>query len=136
MAPKTLTTDFLIIGAGPAGASLACFLASHSLTGILLSSAPGTAATPRAHITNPPALEALRDCDAGIYDECVRLGTAGEAIKHYRFVESLAGEEFARNIGWGLGERMGEYKVRANLGSRDTRGICGRWAVTDMKTRL
>ena len=26
---ETLTTDLLIVGAGPAGASLACFLASH-----------------------------------------------------------------------------------------------------------
>jgi glycine/D-amino acid oxidase-like deaminating enzyme len=111
MASKTLTMDFLIVGAGPAGASLACFLASHSLTGILISSGPGTASTPRAHITNPPALEALRDCDSSIYDECVRLGNAGEAIKHYRFVETMAGEELARNVGWGLGERKGEYEV-------------------------
>lgn len=109
--PVNLETDFLIVGAGPAGASLACFLASHSLTGILLSSAPGTAFTPRAHLTNPPALEALRDCDPFIYDECVRLGTAGDAIKHYRFCETMAGEEYARNIAWGQGARKGEYEA-------------------------
>lgn len=28
-ASTTISTDILIIGAGPAGASLACFLASH-----------------------------------------------------------------------------------------------------------
>lgn len=27
--PKPVETEFLIVGAGPAGASLACFLASH-----------------------------------------------------------------------------------------------------------
>ncbi|KAJ5464808.1 FAD binding domain-containing protein [Penicillium daleae] len=49
-------TEFLIAGAGPAGASLACFLGSHGLKGIMISSAPGTANTPRAHITNMAAL--------------------------------------------------------------------------------
>ncbi|GAB1202517.1 hypothetical protein APSETT445_001134 [Aspergillus pseudonomiae] len=49
-------TEFLIVGAGPAGAALACFLGSHGLKGIMISSAPGTANTPRAHITNMAAL--------------------------------------------------------------------------------
>jgi hypothetical protein len=90
-------TNFLVIGAGPAGASLACFLASYGellraaalqdlylssamitrrfvtitsltynrlttfchipgLKGIMVSTAPGTADTPRAHITNMAAL--------------------------------------------------------------------------------
>lgn len=65
-------TDFLIAGAGPAGASLACFLTSYGecraeaqyrqkidvlgLRGIMISGAPGTAHTPRAHITNMAAM--------------------------------------------------------------------------------
>ena len=48
--------DMLIIGTGPAGASLACFLASHGLTGLIVSQAPSSAETPRAHITNMAAL--------------------------------------------------------------------------------
>lgn len=73
-----LETDMLIIGAGPAGASLACFLASYGsfsvrfilnlglpcadtylylgLKGIMISASPSTADTPRAHITNMAAL--------------------------------------------------------------------------------
>lgn len=66
-------TEFLIAGAGPAGASLACFLTSYGifnglviassrtnkcplgLKRIMVSAAPGTANTPRAHITNMAA---------------------------------------------------------------------------------
>lgn len=54
---RTVATDFLIVGAGPAGASLACFLGRLGLKGILISAANGPAKTPRAHLTNPPALE-------------------------------------------------------------------------------
>lgn len=54
-----LETEFLIIGAGPSGASLACFLASYGIKGIVVSAAPGTANTPRAHITNMAALGRL-----------------------------------------------------------------------------
>jgi 2-polyprenyl-6-methoxyphenol hydroxylase-like FAD-dependent oxidoreductase len=57
---RIVETPFLIVGAGPAGASLACFLASHGLTGIMLSAASGTSDTPRAHITNMAAMECLR----------------------------------------------------------------------------
>ena len=68
----TVETELLIVGAGPAGASLACFLASHGMlharlrilltsgrTGIMIAAAPGTAQTPRAHITNMAALGKL-----------------------------------------------------------------------------
>lgn len=75
MAIPIVETDFLIVGAGPAGASLACFLGQNGedvvsmfsfstllltlvlgLNGITISSAPGTADTPRAHVVNPFAV--------------------------------------------------------------------------------
>lgn len=105
MAGNTIETDFLIIGAGPAGASLACFLARHNLTGILISSASGPARTPRAHLTNSAALECLRDLDLSMYDECVRLGNTGDAIAHYRWCENMAREEYARVYAWGTGRK-------------------------------
>jgi hypothetical protein len=68
-------TDCLIVGAGPAGASLACFLVNYGelngpalarkrltrvpLEGVkvmLISDAPGTTATPRAHLLNMAGL--------------------------------------------------------------------------------
>lgn len=78
-----IETPFLIIGAGPAGASLACFLASYGLKGIVVAAAPGTAKEPRAHITNPAALECLRDI--GLEEEAVRNGTSGECMVHTRW---------------------------------------------------
>lgn len=107
--PTTITTDYLIIGAGPAGASLACFLARSSLTGILLSSSPGPARTPRAHLVNASALECLRDLDTSLYAECLALGTRGAPIAHYRWCETMAGTEYARVRAWGA-ERPTEYE--------------------------
>lgn len=59
MLENSCETDILVVGAGPAGASLACFLASHGLRGIMISASHGTADTPRAHITNMAALGTL-----------------------------------------------------------------------------
>lgn len=67
-----IKTDFLIIGAGPAGGTLGCFLGSHGkarnplecwhpanqllgLKGVIISASPSTANTPRAHIINAAA---------------------------------------------------------------------------------
>jgi 2-polyprenyl-6-methoxyphenol hydroxylase-like FAD-dependent oxidoreductase len=72
-------TPFLIIGAGPAGASLACFLPSHGLAGITLSAAPGTSDTPRAHITNMAAMECLRDI--GLEEEYVIAATKDDCME-------------------------------------------------------
>ncbi|KAF2654359.1 hypothetical protein K491DRAFT_693891 [Lophiostoma macrostomum CBS 122681] len=106
---KSINTDLLVVGAGPAGASLACFLARYGLEGIMISAAPGTADTPRAHINNMAAMECLRDI--GVYEECLRLGNMGERIKHYRWCETMAGEEYARNYSWGNGDRLGDYEM-------------------------
>ncbi|KAJ5970240.1 uncharacterized protein N7479_000158 [Penicillium vulpinum] len=104
-------TEFLIVGAGPAGAALACFLGSHGFKGIMISSASGTANTPRAHITNMAALECLRDI--GLYEELERLGSTGEEhMQHTRWCHSMAGEEYARIHSWGNDpRRKGEYKL-------------------------
>jgi thioredoxin reductase len=75
MDTEIIETDLLIVGAGPAGAALACFLASYGIslgnscsspalmltnptgrTGIMIAAAPSCAETPRAHITNMAAL--------------------------------------------------------------------------------
>jgi hypothetical protein len=69
-----IETDCLIIGAGPAGASLACFLINYGMAGkthqaspnqltylpgvrvLMISDAKGTSATPRAHLINMAGL--------------------------------------------------------------------------------
>ncbi|KAL9079888.1 MAG: hypothetical protein Q9157_001290 [Trypethelium eluteriae] len=50
-----IQTDVLIVGAGPAAASLACFLGYHGITGVMISSNSTTALQPRAHFTNSAA---------------------------------------------------------------------------------
>ncbi|KAF2172471.1 hypothetical protein M409DRAFT_17704 [Zasmidium cellare ATCC 36951] len=106
--PNEISTTFLIIGAGPAGASLGCFLASYNLTGLIISAAPGTAKEPRAHITNAAALECLRDL--GLEEEVRRHATPGENMMHTRWCRSMAGEEYARIHSWGnQPHRKGDY---------------------------
>ncbi|KAK3683005.1 FAD binding domain-containing protein [Podospora appendiculata] len=104
-----IKTDLLIVGAGPAGASLACFLGAHGRTGIIIASAPGTADTPRAHITNMAALECLRDI--GLEKECTDVATHSSHMEHTRWCRSMAGEEFARAHSWGHDpKRKGQYQ--------------------------
>lgn len=104
----TIETPFLIAGAGPAGASLACFLAQHGLTGIMIAKAPGTSKEPRAHITNPAALECMRDID--LEEECHKNSTTGDCMTHTRWCRTMAGEEWARIHSWGnQPDRQGEY---------------------------
>ncbi|KAK7206986.1 FAD binding domain protein [Myxozyma melibiosi] len=106
---STVHTDFLVVGAGPAGAALACFLGSYGITGLMISAAPGTANTPRAHITNMAALDCLRDI--GLDSEFEALSCKGEQFMiHTRWCNSMAGEEYARIYSWGNDPaRKGEY---------------------------
>jgi FAD binding domain len=66
-----IETEYLIVGAGPAGAALACFLGQNGMAqkylkleilfdnkyigakGIVISKTSGSADTPRAHLVNP-----------------------------------------------------------------------------------
>ena len=72
-APYAVEVDVLIVGAGPTGAALACFLGSHGMvyetigldrnadvdhpgiTGMMVSDAPCASDTPRANYTNMAA---------------------------------------------------------------------------------
>ncbi|KAB5511451.1 FAD-binding monooxygenase, partial [Coniochaeta sp. 2T2.1] len=107
MENKILETDFLIVGAGPAGASLACFLGKDGLKGLMISSAPSTAHTPRAHIINQPAMECIRDLDPNLEKELLRVGITGEEKSHTRWCDTMAGREFGRIDSWGAGAKRG-----------------------------
>lgn len=103
-----IDTPYLIVGAGPAGASLACFLAEYGLKGMVVVRAPGVSKEPRAHITNPGALECMRDID--LENDCLRNATPGDCMTHTRWCRTMAGEEMARIHSWGnQPHRGGEY---------------------------
>jgi 2-polyprenyl-6-methoxyphenol hydroxylase-like FAD-dependent oxidoreductase len=105
-----MATDFLIVGAGPAGASLACFMASHGLTGIIVCQDPSSADTPRAHIHNMAANDCLRDI--GLDEQCYRLGTGKDNMLHTRWSHSMVGREYARIYSWGNDpKRKGDYEM-------------------------
>jgi 2,4-dichlorophenol 6-monooxygenase len=104
----TVVTDVLIVGAGPAGASAAVFLGRLGVRCLVVSKHRGTSETPRAHITNQRAMEALRD--AGLEPSCMALASPAESIGHTFFLRSMLGEEIARVPAWGNDpERMGDY---------------------------
>lgn len=65
----------------------------------MIGAAPGTAATPRAHITNMAGQETLRDI--GLEEEAFEAATKNENMAHTRWCYTMAGEEFARIYSWG-----------------------------------
>ncbi|KAF7539563.1 hypothetical protein G7054_g2077 [Neopestalotiopsis clavispora] len=98
---KIVETPFLIIGAGPAGASLACFLSRppNPQTGIIISASSTTSSTPRAHITNAATLECLRDID--LEDTCVKSAFVDDYMAHVRWCHDMMGEEYGRVYAFG-----------------------------------
>ncbi|KAJ9132452.1 FAD binding domain-containing protein [Pleurostoma richardsiae] len=103
-------TEFLVVGCGPAGASLACFLSSYGLKGVVVGAAPGTANTPRAHITNMAALECLRDI--GLDRDVEQVSSKGHCMIHTRWCHSMAGAEYGRIYSWGNDpKRKGDYEM-------------------------
>ncbi len=92
--PADFTTDVLIIGAGPAGASLACFLARHQISATVISMDPSTTVEPRAHLINAATVECLRDI--GLEEECRQSAIPYTEMPYIRFSKSLTGEEFWR----------------------------------------
>ncbi|KAI0201232.1 FAD binding domain-containing protein [Astrocystis sublimbata] len=96
---ESINVDFLVVGAGPAGASLAAFMAQNGLKGVVIARAPGTADTPRAHVFNPFALETLRDI--GLEEDAIGHATRGEMFQSMRWVRSMVGTEYGKVQAWG-----------------------------------
>lgn len=89
----------LIIGAGPAGATLALHLGKQGVKSVFISRHRGTANTPRAHIFNQRAMEVLRD--AGVEDKARAAASDAYDMQHTSWSNTLSGEEYGRMWAWG-----------------------------------
>jgi 2,4-dichlorophenol 6-monooxygenase len=96
-----ITTDVLIIGTGPAGASTAALLSSYGIQNMVVNRYRWLANTPRAHITNQRTMEVLRDLGQDVEAEAYMHATEQDLMGENVFCESLAGEEIGRMKSWG-----------------------------------
>jgi 2,4-dichlorophenol 6-monooxygenase len=96
---EIIETDVVIVGSGPAGASMALALSRLGVKNIMLTKYRWTANTPRAHITNQRSMEFFREL--GIEDQVNAEATPHHMIGDTVFCTSIAGEELGRILTWG-----------------------------------
>ncbi|MFB7757816.1 FAD-dependent oxidoreductase [Streptomyces sp. NPDC056121] len=105
-----VTTDVVVVGSGPAGASAALLLATLGVDTIMITKYRWTANTPRAHITNQRAMEVFRD--VGIEDQVLADATEHSLVGDTVFCTSIAGEEIGRIHTWGTRpDREADYRL-------------------------
>ena len=105
-----VTTDVVVVGSGPAGATAALLLATLGVDNIMITKYRWTANTPRAHITNQRAMEVFRDL--GIEEQVLADATDHALVGDTVFCTSIAGEEIGRIRTWGTRpDREADYQL-------------------------
>ncbi|MGK8201591.1 FAD-dependent monooxygenase [Burkholderia cepacia] len=100
---RQIRVPVLVVGAGPAGLTTAALLAKYGVDVLAITRYPGTAHSPRAHITNQRTVEVFRDL--GIEERVRALATPNELMTNNVWATSFAGREIARLQTWGTGTR-------------------------------
>lgn len=107
---KQIRVPVFVVGAGPAGLTTAALLAKYGVDVLAVTRYPGTAHSPRAHITNQRTVEVFRDL--GIEERVRALATPCELMSNNVWATSFAGVELARLQTWGTGEkRRADYEM-------------------------
>ena len=107
---RTLEVPVLVVGAGPTGLTTTALLRQHGIDTLTITRYPGTANSPRAHITNQRTMEVFRDL--GIEDRVMGAATPNELMGNNVWATSFAGTEIARLQTWGSGpERHADYEL-------------------------
>ncbi|CAE6822156.1 FAD-dependent monooxygenase [Paraburkholderia domus] len=107
---RQIRVPVFVVGAGPAGLTAAALLAKYGVEVLAITRYPGTAHSPRAHITNQRTVEVFRDL--GIEDRVQALATSNELMSNNVWATSFAGTEIARLQTWGTGvKRKSDYET-------------------------
>ena len=107
---RQIRVPVFVVGAGPAGLTTAALLAKYGVEVLAITRYPGTAHSPRAHITNQRTVEVFRDL--GIEDRVKALAIPCELMSNNVWATSFAGVELARLQTWGTGEkRRPDYEM-------------------------
>lgn len=118
----TITTDVLVVGAGPTGLTATNILAQAGIEAITVSRYPGTAHTPRAHITNARTMEVFRDL--GIEERIQKVGYPLADLPFNLMTTSFAGLEIARYKSYGTpADRLSDYAQASPCGGYNVQQI-------------